>query len=73
MKPFHLPEFWKIRLWRNNQIKILRQNIKIYKLEQIKYYIQNILKNMMITKPDNILLSIYYNNKFIGCGGLVDI
>ena len=28
----------KIRIWRNNQIKILRQNKKIKKKDQIKYF-----------------------------------
>lgn len=73
MKSLNLSEFEIIRLWRNNQINILRQNKKISKLEQIKYYNQNILKNMMSIKPDNILLSINYNNEFIGYGGLVHI
>ena len=50
----------KIRIWRNNQIKILRQNKKIKKNEQIKYFKKNILtKNLKLD-----LFAIELNKKF---------
>lgn len=63
----------KIRKWRNNQINILRQSKKITKTEQFKYYNKNIIKNKKSINPDNIIFTIYYDNKFIGYGGLVHI
>ena len=59
----------KIRIWRNNQIKILRQNKKIKKKDQIKYFKKNILSKN--SKLD--LFGIELNNKLIGYGGLVNI
>ena len=59
----------KIRRWRNNQIKILRQNEIIKRDEQIKYFKKNILSNN--AKLD--LFAIDLDKKLIGYGGLVNI
>ena len=59
----------KIRRWRNNQIKILRQNEIIKKDEQIKYFKKNIIINN--NKLD--LFAIDINEKLIGYGGLVNV
>ena len=59
----------KIRRWRNNQIKILRQNEIIKKDEQIKYFKKNIIINY--NKLD--LFAIDINEKLIGYGGLVNV
>ena len=59
----------KIRIWRNNQIKILRQNEKIKKKDQINYFNKYILsKNSKLN-----LYAIEFNKKLIGYGGLVNI
>ena len=60
----------KIRIWRNNQIKILRQNKSINKKNQLNYFKKNILskKNLKIN-----LLGILKEKKLIGYGGLVNI
>ena len=59
----------KIRRWRNNQIKILRQNEIIKKNEKIKYFKKNIIINN--NKLD--LFAIDINEKLIGYGGLVNV
>lgn len=63
----------KIRNWRNQQIKNLRQEKKIKKNEQIKYFKKNIFPEYSKIRPKNILLSLYNQNKLIGYGGLVHI
>ena len=59
----------KIRKWRNNQIKILRQNEKIKKKDQVKYFKEHIL--LKSSKLD--LFAIDLNQKLVGYAGLVNI
>jgi RimJ/RimL family protein N-acetyltransferase len=59
----------KIRKWRNNQIKILRQNEKIKKKDQVKYFKEYIL--LKSSKLD--LFAIDLNQKLVGYAGLVNI
>ena len=59
----------KIRKWRNNQLKILRQNKIIKKKDQIVYF----KKNILIKNPKVELFAIDYDQKLIGYGGLVNI
>ena len=59
----------KIRIWRNNQIKILRQNDKIKKVDQINYF-----KKYILSKNSKLnLFAIEFNRKLIGYGGLVNV
>ena len=59
----------KIRVWRNKQLKVLRQNKIIKKKDQFKYF-----KNYILTKnPKTDLFAIELNYKLIGSGGLVNI
>jgi len=59
----------KIRVWRNKQLKILRQNEIIKKKDQEKYF-----KNFILSKKFKLeLFAIEYNQKLIGYGGLVNI
>ncbi|WP_440633367.1 GNAT family N-acetyltransferase [Candidatus Pelagibacter sp. HIMB1485] len=59
----------KIRIWRNNQIKVLRQNEKIKKQEQKVYF----KKNILLKNPKLDLFAIDLNQKLIGYAGLVNI
>jgi hypothetical protein len=63
----------KLRQWRNEQMDILRQSNPISKDDQIHYYEKNILSELNSDCPDNILLSLKYDNQLIGYGGLVNI
>tara|TARA_B100001093_G_C26704700_1_gene960694 strand:+ start:482 stop:985 length:504 start_codon:yes stop_codon:yes gene_type:complete len=59
----------KIRIWRNKQIKILRQNKIIKKKDQIKYF-----KDLILSKKSKMkLFAIELNQKLIGYGGIVNI
>lgn len=62
-----------IRIWRNQQINILRQNKIINSKEQKKYFANFYKKNCLDHKPSNILFSIKEKNKLIGYGGLSNI
>ena len=64
---FHIME------WRNQQIKILRQNNIISKAEQISYYENTILPSFTSNKPKMILFSFLYNKICIGYGGFTNI
>ena len=66
-------EIEKIRIWRNKNIKILRQTKKIEKKQQVLYFQKNIWPDMKIKQPKNILLSFKKNNVLIGYGGFVHI
>lgn len=68
-KKLKLKDAEQIRKWRNNQIKILRQNKIITKNQQIDYFKKKILK----TNPETDLYGIYFEKKIVGYGGLVNI
>ena len=64
-----LSDAGKIRIWRNKQIKILRQNKIIKKQDQIKYF-----KDFILSKKSKIkLFAIEFNQNLIGYGGIVNI
>jgi RimJ/RimL family protein N-acetyltransferase len=62
-----------IMKWRNEQIYHLRQN-KLLTEEDQNIYFNNIVNFLFdLEKPNQILFSFLYENKFIGYGGLVHI
>lgn len=63
----------KIRIWRNEQINILRQDKYITHDEQIKYYSSNVWNEYENDCPDKILMAFNKDNHLIGYGGLVHI
>lgn len=69
----YLKDIEKIRLWRNKQIKILRQKSLINKIQQKKYFDLMVLKNSPKKNPSIILFSFCKNKKIIGYGGLTNI
>ena len=62
-----------IRRWRNNKLEVLRQNSKISKKAQIKYYKNNIWNELKKKHPINMLFTFNLNNSIIGYGGIVNI
>ena len=68
-----LEDIEKIRKWRNEQIRNLRQSKKITKKEQLKYFKNYIFSEYPNKKPKNIIFSIKVNSNLIGYGGLVHI
>ena len=63
----------QIRLWRNAQLNVLRQNKEISEREQIDYYENNIFPEFREDKPKNIIFSFLKNNSLVAYGGLVHI
>ena len=59
----------KIRKWRNNQLKVLRQNKIIKKQDQIRYF----KKNILVKNSKLLLFAIESDQLLIGYGGLVNI
>ena len=70
VQPEHIE---RIRLWRNQQINVLRQSKPISKKEQIEYYEEYVWSELTSHTPSQILLSYKYKKKLIGYGGLVNI
>ena len=70
VEPFHIEA---IRTWRNAQIEVLRQAVKIGPAEQVKYYTDHVWPEKARTHPSNVLLIYLQDTVPIGYGGLVHI
>jgi RimJ/RimL family protein N-acetyltransferase len=68
VQPEHIES---IRLWRNEQMDVLRQARPISKDEQISYFDTHIWPDMESPTPKQILVAIHEDGIFIGYGGLV--
>ena len=62
-----------LRIWRNEQKNILRQDKNITVQEQKKYFNSFYKKNCLSKNPKNILFALKFNKKLIGYGGFVHI
>jgi RimJ/RimL family protein N-acetyltransferase len=62
-----------IRVWRNEQITVLRQKDIISAQQQRDYYETKIWPAMTLPEPDNILMAFFERSRLIGYGGLVHI
>jgi RimJ/RimL family protein N-acetyltransferase len=62
-----------IRIWRNSQIDILRQQKPLTEEEQQNYFAKTLLPSFIEAKPDQILLAIRKNEILIGYAGLTHI
>ena len=71
--PLRRKDIQKIRIWRNEQIDVLRQTKLLSKKEQIRYYNGEITRSFYQKQPKMILFSILLNDSCIGYGGLVHI
>ena len=70
IKPEHIES---IRVWRNAQMRILRQKEPITIDEQYYYFHNNVFPLKSASNPTQILFAIYKSGLFIGYGGLVHI
>lgn len=68
-----LEDIEKIRIWRNRQIKYLRQKKNLTKKNQEDYFLKIINKETTKKKPDLILFAFKKMNKIIGYGGYTNI
>ena len=62
-----------IRIWRNEQIAVLRQNKPIKRRQQIKYFKRNVWNQLNHPEPTQILFALLHKEELIGYGGLVHI
>jgi len=62
-----------IRVWRNAQLDVLRQNREITPQQQEAYYAEHVWPAMQLRRPRNILLSYMKDEELVGYGGLVHI
>ena len=63
----------KIRLWRNDQINVLRQKSMISSTQQEKYYLESIYRDFDNKYPPKVLFNIFEKDQLVGYGGLVYI
>jgi len=73
IRPVQDTDIEAIRLWRNAQINVLRQNRPITMEEQVAYYEQQIWPTMTQPQPENLLVAYLKERQLIGYGGLVHI
>lgn len=62
-----------IRLWRNAQMDVLRQDTPIDGQRQIYYFNSNIWPSMLARQPSNLMLVFSHEGNTIGYGGLMHI
>jgi RimJ/RimL family protein N-acetyltransferase len=70
VQPEHIEN---IRQWRNAQLDILRQSVRLTPEQQKAYYASNVWPAMKEDRPDNLLLCFFKGEELIGYGGLVHI
>ena len=71
--PIRVEDLELIRLWRNAQMDVLRQQAFISQAEQDHYFKTQIAPSFEQEQPKQILFSFLLNNICIGYGGLVHI
>jgi len=71
--PVRKKDIQTIRVWRNLQMEILRQENEITEVQQQTYYQEVVLPTFKEDYPKLILFSILRDTKLIGYGGLVHI
>jgi RimJ/RimL family protein N-acetyltransferase len=62
-----------IKNWRNDQMRILRQNKPLTDEDQRNYYFEVVCKNMEAKHPSMILFSLLDKELCVGYGGLTNI
>jgi hypothetical protein len=73
IKPVTIEDMELIRLWRNQQMDVLRQKREISNLEQINYFENNIAVLFNKEKPSQLIFSYFKDHLLVGYGGLVNI
>jgi hypothetical protein len=73
IRPISINDIEKIRLWRNQQMDVLRQKNSITSSEQALYYNNVILPTLKQEFPNQIIFSYFKDKLLVGYGGLVHI
>lgn len=63
----------KIKKWRNEQMKVLRQSRTLTDEDQLRYYRQAVAPSFEQESPSIMLFSYFLNGELIGYGGLTNI
>jgi|TARA_B100001059_G_scaffold13776_1_gene11129 RimJ/RimL family protein N-acetyltransferase len=71
--PIRVQDMESIRIWRNNQMDVLRQKKEISFKNQINYFNNTIKPLFKSVHPEQLLFSFLKNSQLIGYGGLVHI
>jgi len=71
--PIRDEDKFEIMHWRNDQIDVLRQKDPLTKIMQARYFEEVVKKELIMDRPNQILVSYLLNDKIIGYGGLVHI
>lgn len=62
-----------VRLWRNAQMDVLRQNSEISPDAQQRYFAEHVWPDKLLLQPKQVLVGIERHGTLIGYGGLVHI
>jgi len=73
LKPLKLSQIEEVRVWRNSQIKVLRQTNEISADSQIAYFEKMVIPELESNNPSQILFAIYMSKSFKGYGGITNI
>lgn len=73
IRPISVDDIEQIRIWRNLQMQVLRQNKVITTSDQINYFNNTLLPSFSQENPSQIIFSYFKNEVLIGYGGLVHI
>lgn len=73
IEPIKLADAESIRLWRNAQISILRQEQPLTKDEQERYFSETVAPLFRQQQPEQILFRFLDHDQFVGYGGLTHI
>jgi RimJ/RimL family protein N-acetyltransferase len=71
--PFRDEDKYEIKVWRNQQMDVLRQKELLTDKDQENYYASYILPSFSLEYPRIMLFSFLENEKCIGYGGLTNI
>lgn len=71
--PIREEDMQAIRIWRNDQIDVLRQRVPLSEEDQRRYYEQVVRPSFDDPKPDLILFSYLLDGVLIGYGGLTHV
>ena len=73
LKAIEFSHINKIKILRNDNIKILRQSKKIDTKSQYDYFFSKVKSSTLKKKPNLVIFFYFYKKKFIGYGGYVNI
>jgi hypothetical protein len=73
LRPIHIEDSERIRIWRNSQMTVLRQNGPLDRATQLAYFNDHVLPCFFMNQPKQLLFSFQFKHSLIGYGGLVHI